>query len=103
MQRKTTRKRGIARPITVLIMVTLLIIGVLTVDKVSRHMMMIEEKKVLGYQQIDDYIHQFYFCGEPYFIDERQVQDKYNSLKTEVQVFIKKIHEGQKQLVKEES
>lgn len=83
----------------IFIVLVILILGINEVDNAFRFMMLIEEPKVFGHQKLSDGLHQIYFCGEKFLINEDDIREIYGTIKNEVQVFLRLIKERKDQLV----
>ncbi|QXM06209.1 hypothetical protein [Crassaminicella indica] len=79
--------------ICVLFVFFILMNGILMVDDSFRMMMMIEEPKVFGYKKLNNQVHEICFCGEKFYVDEQKIIHVYQSIKSEVEIFIEILKE----------
>lgn len=100
-QSRTGSRTGI-KAFIILCLVFLVLIGVKQVDDVSRSMLMIEEPKALGYNKINNDLHQIYLFGQELYIDEENIREVYGFVKNELEVFIKLVNDKRNKFVQKD-
>ncbi len=99
---KTNKSKWGKKSFCIVLILSLMVVGIIQVDNSFRSMMLVEGPRVFQYERLNQDIHQVYFCGESFQVDEKKIRETVGYLKKEVEVFIETLKEQKNQFIKNE-
>lgn len=84
-------KRCIAGIISIVFLIILLYMGLITVDRSNRTMILLDQQELLTYNKIDLYDYEVMFCGERYSLDTEQIANTLHYINNKAKVGFKNV------------
>jgi len=92
-ERKNSLKRLLNTILSMIFIVSTLFLGLITVDKNNRNMMLREESRLFQYKKVDFKKYEIVFCGDKYELDTEKITVYFEKIGNKVIIGFKTIKE----------